>query len=125
MRGWAVLWSWGVGDRPMLSIPDPWPAKQRLVDPVALLGSRAGGNISAMAMQAAPLWQSLWAAASAARAAAGSAGPSAGQLRGWWLRLQAGPAAGVLAVEPVRAASCDDVHRCVGVDRQGHCVCYQ
>ena len=124
MHGWVVLWTWGVGDRPILAMPDPWPANQRLIDPVALLASRAGGNITAQATQAAPFWQSLWANASTARATAGSAGPSAQQLYRWWLQLQAGPEAQLLTVEPVRATACDSVHQCVGVDRQGHCVCY-
>jgi hypothetical protein len=123
-HGWAVLWSWGVGNRPIMSMPDPWLANQRMVDPVALLRSRAGGNISAQATQAAPLWQSLWANASATRAATGTAGPSDAQLHGWWLQLQAEPEAQLLMVEPVRAAACESAHQCVGVDKQGQCVCY-
>jgi hypothetical protein len=124
VRGWPVVWTWGVGDRPLLSTPDQWPSNLRMLDPRALLSSKRAKNISSHAVAAGPQWEKTWADVRMARDESGGSGPglSINKLWIWWSQLYSA-ATPFLVVEPVRATACDSPHQCFGVDREAHCVC--
>lgn len=120
-RRWPLVWTWGVGDRPLLSIPDSWSSTLRVLDPSALLSSGRAKNISSHALAAGPQWRAVWAEVQEARRATGGGLP-ADQLRRRWEELySAAPTA--LVIEPLRASSCSSPHECFGLDREAHCVC--
>jgi hypothetical protein len=120
-HGWPLIWAWGIGDRPILSMPrGTWAGTRRVLDPASLLSSRAGGNLSALSKPAALLWERAWKTAAIAR---NTSTVVEGTIFNWWEAVA--HAAGVaLTVEPVRAGACGAPHDCVGVDPEGHCVCY-
>ena len=91
-----------------------------MLDPASLLASRAGGNLSALAKPAGLLWERAWDTAVVAR---NGSKVTEGTIFTWWEEV-AQAAGRALMVEPVRAGACGAPHDCVGVDPEGHCVCY-
>ena len=92
-----------------------------MLDPASLLASRAGANLSALAKPSALLWERAWDTAAVARKASPTV--PEGAINSWWEEV-AHAAGTALTLEPVRAKACSSPHDCVGVDPEGHCVCY-
>ena len=139
VRDWCVQWGWplvwalgtnsgesdaiGPGGVTAVAAVD---GMDRVLDPLVLRQIPAGRNISiGNGTQAA--FAALWGAVNASRAAARSHGtrdgqPAPRQFAGWWAELKrAVPPA--LRVGALRAGDCADTDGCLGLGRDGHCVC--
>merc|ERR1711969_43640 len=94
--------------------------------PLVLRRISAGRNIS-IGNGTEAAFAALWGAVNASRAAARSHGtrdaqPAPRQYAGWWAELKrAVPPA--LRVGALRAGDCADTDGCLGLGRDGHCVC--
>ena len=139
VRDWCVQWGWplvwalgtnsgesdaiGPGGVTAVAAVD---GMDRVLDPLVLRQIPAGRNISiGNGTQAA--FAALWGAVNASRAAARSHGtrdgqPAPRQFAGWWAELKrAVPPA--LRVGALRAGDCADTDSCLGLGRDGNCVC--
>ena len=119
--GWPLIWALGPNvDGPDTAAPPSWRATGRLIDPIVLLRSAAGANLSAVATSATPRFNATWDAVRTARR--DTTWDTKTTLHWWQILTKDAPRD--LAVEPLMAGSCVDAGRCVGVDADGSCVCY-
>jgi len=137
-KGWPLLWALG-SNTPPSPTPAPgnhprsWRATGRVMDPQVQLATaagtaRAGRNLTAAAKAAAPPFDALWRKVAGERAAlqkkGGGKRPSVAQYEAWWAQLDTKVAPAGLRLQPMRAGACLADAKCVGVDAEGHCVCY-
>lgn len=122
--GWPLLWSPGVyaHPEPPSYPPRNFTSNRRILDPAALLQSRAGGNLSRAGITAAVgVFERWWAVAEAVRANASA--PTTAEVTGWWEGLAA--AAGGLRIEPLYAGDCATPDDCIGrLTASSDCICY-
>lgn len=131
--GWGLVWSlgWEEGDWGRTFPGGVGTSKEdgRLLDLTALAavrnastnGGGAGSNLTALDVQATRTYALKWdAIAAARREPAGALGLNWTDF--WSAFTDDLPAAAF--VVPLSAASCADIDRCIGVTRDGDCMCY-
>ena len=92
----------------------------RLMDPFVL--ARVDSNVSAPAADI-DLFEDAWAVAHKYRERAHGASHNSTEWEGQWHALRSAASIS-LRMAPLRATSCTDVERCVGVAADGTCACY-
>ena len=118
VQRWCLKWRWPLLWTATPAVPfqrptDVFPA--RLLDPVVLLGSGAGRNLTSIAESALTAWNASW------KEASGSGGVNSSA--SWRVLAAAMPPQ--LAVEPMRARACATPAKCVGLQHgTRNCVCY-
>jgi len=134
-RSWILVWSlglnpsedeignWGLNFWTVAYLNRTFPSNKRLLDAEVLVHTSAVANLT-MA-HAKPSYIRAWRRAKIARAKAAATRTSVANTTWadmWDTLARHLPAA--LRLEPLRARSCADVEACVGLNGDGHCVCY-